>query len=136
MTVVFPDPPWSPGGVGLSSLEIETNRALTHTFIDTMPVVVTLIPRSKEPKPAGGFTWVDDEPREPQTMRLIEPSSYPNPVLNVDGIERRIEFELLGEWDAEIGVYDRFDHDGRRWEVISLIPANGYEQRANVARIG
>jgi hypothetical protein len=70
-------------------------------------------------------------------MRLIEPGTIPSPIVTLDGVQREVEFELLGEWDAVIGVYDVFElDDDSRWEVVGLAHFNGWEQRALVSKIG
>lgn len=122
-------------------MELRAQRKLTTAFIKTQPVVLTLHPRERVKQPAGGFTWTTDPegPRDPQTMRLNEPTlgvGNTRPTITQDGIERVVEFILLGAWDAEIGVYDVFDHGGGRWEVVQLVHDNGYERRAIVARHG
>lgn len=130
MTVIIPDPE-----EGLSQ-ELVIQRQLTVAFILTQPVEITLVPREKVKKPAGGFGWADQAPRPPQTMRLIEPGTIPRPVVTVDGIQREVEFELLGEWNATIGRFDTFSHDGARWEVVEVAHFNGWEQRALVSKVG
>lgn len=118
------------------NLELDTQRELTTAFILTQPVEITLVPREKIQKPAGGFAWADAPPRPPQVMRLIEPGNIPRPTVTVDGVQREVEFELLGEWDATIGRFDTFDLDGKHWEVVEVAHFNGWEQRALVSRLG
>jgi hypothetical protein len=114
--------------------ELGVQRKLTHAFIQTQPVELTLIPRERVKQPAGGWAYVDGAPRAPQTMRLVEPSSWPRPTATADGIERTVDFILLGDWDAELGLFDHFAHDGATWEVVDLLHFNGWERRALVAR--
>lgn len=120
--------------------EVDIQRTLTRAFINTMPVTITLVPRVKVQKPAGGFTWQEQAARDPQVMRLIEPSTVngiaPNPIVTGDGVERRIEFTLLGAHDAIIGLYDVFEHAGHEWEVVQVAHPLPWEQRASVARRG
>ena len=133
MTIILPDPePEQP--VNLAELRIQ--RRLTTSFIKTAPVVLVLIPRERVKKPSGGFGWEDLPARVPQLMRLIEPGAIPRPILTVDGVQREVEFELLGEYDALIGKYDTFELDGFHWEIIGLGHSNGWEQRALVAKVG
>lgn len=134
--IVVPNPPWSSGGVGSQGTELEVQRKITHSFILTAPVVVVLVPRSRVKQPAGGVVLQAGTARPAQTMRLIEPSSVPAPVVTLDGVQRIVEFELLGEYDSTIGVYDTFELDGKHWEVVGLGFFNGWEQRALVSRIG
>jgi hypothetical protein len=119
-------------------LELDVQRSLTKAFINTMPVQVVLQPRVRTRTASGGWVWTPGPPRPVQTMRLVEPSTVnnvaPRPVQAQDGQERKIDFFLLGEWDATIGLYDTFTYQGYTWEVIELAHDNGYEQRAAVAR--
>jgi len=112
------------------------NRRLTRAFIAQAPVEVTLIPRTKVPRAAGGFSWEDGEPRPPQTVKLNEPGNVPLPTVTIDGVQREAEFEMIGYHDATFGRFDRFEHAGARWEVLEVAHFNGWEQRALVAKIG
>lgn len=117
--------------------ELDIQKRLTHAFILTQPVTLALVPRAKLKQPGGGFAWQDLPPRAPQVMRLIEPSnSGPKPTVTTNGVEREVEFILLGEWDATIGLFDTFTHAGYDWEVVQLYHHNGWETRAAVARHG
>lgn len=120
--------------------ELDVQRKLTHTFILTRPITVVLKPRVKQRQPSGGFAWANGVPRAPQVMRLCDPPTVaqemPRPVNAQDGVQRTIEFMLLGEWNAEIGINDVFEYDGHQWEIIQLAQDNGWERRASVARYG
>ncbi len=119
----------------MSDVELRVQKRLTTAFINTQPISVALTPRQKVRTPTGGAKLEELAPRDPQTMRLVEP---PKPQLEIalDGIQREVEFLLLGEYDAELGVYDTFSHDGHDWEVVQLYHFNGWERRAAVARLG
>jgi len=118
--------------------ELTIQRQLTKAFIDTMPVTLVLTPRTKVPTDIGGFTWQEEEPRLPQVLRFVElDTSRPNdPIRTQDGIERRADFMLIGEWDAIIEVNDIFTYDGDSFTVIEMYYDNGWEVRAKVARHG
>ena len=117
--------------------ELLMQRRLTKAFIDTMPITLELTPRTREKKSTGGRDWVEGMTRSPQVLRLVEPPRPNDPIRTADGIMRDVEFLLIGEHDAEIGVYDIFaTTDGRWWEVIQLLHDNGWEKRAAVARYG
>jgi len=109
-------------------------RRLTHAFIAENPVALTLTPRSRVKQPAGGWAWEDAEPRTPQTMTLIEPTSWPRPTVTADGVERSVDFTLLGDWDSVVAVDDWFLHGGATWEVVEVAYFNGWETRALVSR--
>lgn len=117
-------------------IDLPTNRTLTKAFIDAVPVVLTLIPRANIKQPAGGYRWVEQTPRLPQTFTLIEPSGEQLPTVTTDGVERTILYELLGEWNAELARGDVFTHQGKDFEVVELFHENGYERRAMVSARG
>lgn len=133
---IIPDPPEGPGGFAGSGDEIDVQRHHTLAFIDTQPVVVQLIPRSRVKQPTGGYAYVDQVPRDSQTMRLIEPTGPPTLLLASDGVQRELAMILLGRWDVQIEKYDRFTLLGKAYEVASLYFPNGWEQRAEVIRLG
>lgn len=120
--------------------EQDIQRDLTHRFIQTQPVVLVLKPRQRHRTASGGWEWQNTVPRPPQVMRLCEPSTVnqimPAPATGQDGQVRKVEFMLLGEWDAAIGVNDTFTHDGAEFQVIEVAAFNGWEQRASVVRYG
>lgn len=120
--------------------EQDIQRNLTHAFILTRPVTITLKPRNRVQKPSGGFGWEDGQPRPPQIMRFLEPSTHlqemPNATPAQDGVVREVGMVLLGEWDAVIGKDDVFEHNGYRYQVVQPAEFNGWEQRASVVRYG
>lgn len=72
-------------------------------------------------------------------MTLIEQATQagePRPVRTVDGVERVVEFELLGEHDALLATHDVFTHQDKEWEIIGVFYENGYERRALVSARG
>lgn len=117
-------------------LDLATNRRLTKAFIDFNPVTITLIPRAKVKKPAGGFAWEEQAPREPQVVTITEPATLPRPQVTVDGIDREVDFILIAEHSAQVARSDVFIHQGRDWEVVDLFIDNGYEIRALVSARG
>ena len=118
------------------SLDLATNRRLTKAFIDFNPVAIVLIPRARVKQPAGGFAWVELEPRPPQVVTITEPPGEPRPQVTADGIDREVAFILIAEHNAEIARFDVFTHKGRDWEVVDLYIDNGYETRALVSARG
>jgi len=120
--------------------ELELQRRNTQAFIDSNPTTLTLIPRTRV-KRGSGFQWIEGQPRAPQVLRVIDQSSTRGPVQGsvhtADGVERRVEYQLLGNYQAAIGLYDTWvDANGLRWEIAELLPDNGYERRAQVVRRG
>lgn len=123
-----------------SEVELSAGRRVTEAFIDANPSSIVLIPRVYV-KDGGGARWVDQPPRAAQTFRLIDQTGGTGQTITLlsgsDGVQRRLAFQLLGRFDAEIGLYDYWvDGDGVRCEVAELLPDNGYERRAQVIRYG
>lgn len=117
-------------------MDLIAQRRMTTAFIQVKPEVISFVPRVKDRQPAGGFVWRELDPRPPQTVTFVEPPSNPVPLLTLDGVERRIELMIVGEYDLEIARYDVFTHQGREWEVVEIFYSNGYETRALVSGRG
>jgi hypothetical protein len=120
--------------------ELAMHRANTQAFIAANPSTLSLIPRTRQ-KSGTGVAWIPGPARPAQVMRLIDQSSTSGPtpgsVRAADGVQRRVTYQLLGTWDAAIGMYDTWtDAQGIVWEVQDLLPDNGYERRAEVIRYG
>lgn len=124
----------------MSENELRAQRRVTEAFIAANPSVLVLTPRERV-KDANGARLAPGTPRNPQTLRLIDQSSSsgatPGRVETADGVQREIVFVLLGPHDAQIGLHDSWaDASGTRYEVVELLPFNGYERRAQVVRYG
>jgi hypothetical protein len=123
-----------------SAGELQVNRVNTEAFIAANPSYVALIPRTAT-KTGEGILYVDGPPRASQRFRLIDQSStngpQPGSIVGADGTQRRVDYQLLGKFDAIVGLNDYWvDAAGIRWEVAELLPDNGYERRARVVRYG
>jgi len=124
----------------MNANELRVHRKNTKAFIDANPIVLALIPREAT-NSGTGQKLVDQTQRPAQTFRLIDQTRAfgpePGTVLASDGKQRKAEFQLLGEHDAVIGIYDYWtDSAGIRFEVANLIHDNDYEVRAQVIRYG
>lgn len=121
--------------------ELAVNRWNTEVFISFEPSSIALIPHVPV-KTGTGTTWQPQAARPVQVFRVIRQGTGLNPmtpgtVRASDGRQRRVEFQLLGKYDAVMGLYDSWtDSDGVRWEVADLVPDNQYEIRAQVVRLG
>lgn len=126
--------------VGISAIELSTQRLLTKAFIDTMPIELVLTPRTKVKTATGGTDFVEETPRAAQVMRLIEYTSEigqaPEASFGNVARQRYSQYELLGEWDAQLEVYDIFEFDNDKWNVVELLYNNQWEKRARVERFG
>lgn len=125
---------------GRSDAETKSLRHNTSAFIAANPSMIALIPRTRV-KSGTGIAWIDEDARPVQVLRLIDQSSSRSPtpgvVVSSDGQERKAEYQLLGTWDSEIGLYDYWiSPEGWRHEVAQLLPYNGYEVRVLVVRYG
>lgn len=124
----------------MDASELKFQRRNTEAFIKANPVTIALIPRTPV-KSGTGTRYMNGTPRDPQILRLIDQTrtfgAEPGTVVTADGLQRKAEYQLLGEHDAVIGQYDTWvDADGVRFEVGNLLPRNGYEVRAQVVRYG
>jgi hypothetical protein len=124
----------------MSPNELRLQRKNTAAFIAANSIQIQLIPRTKT-NTGNGPRWVDGPPREVQTFRLIDQTRthgvQPGTVLASDGKQRQADYQLLGEVDRTIGLYDYWvDSAGIRFEVGNLVAYNDYEVRAQVIRYG
>lgn len=119
--------------------ELRVNRLNTSAFIAADPLSLTLQVRGSVRTPSGAYSRERQSERPPQVFKLIMQSPAGGSIeqRTEDGTERQVDFILLGEWDAEIEVGDYWDDEaGQRWEVVALVPRNGYETRAVVEAHG
>ena len=121
----------------VGTLELDTQRAITVAYIATQPAVVTLIPRAKV-NTANGVSFTAGTPRAPQTVRMNEPgdSGRRTPIGTNDGIQRDVDYVLLGEYDAVVANNDVLVYRGQEYVVIQVMTPNDYEVRAMVVRHG
>lgn len=125
---------------GRSQIELDVNKANTTAFIDANPMLITLIPQVLT-KSGGGTRYVPGPARPGQKARLVDQTrtfaAQPGLVVAGDGKQRLIQYQIVMEFDAQIGKEDYWvDTDGIRWNVLDLLPNNGYERRAEVMRHG
>lgn len=129
-----------PFAEGRSEAELAVQRRNTTAFIDANPILLTLFPQERIK--TGGGTRLSALPARPaQKARLVDQTrtfgAQPGQLVAGDGRQRIITYQLLMEWDAEIAADDYWiDDDGIRWNVLDLLPNNGYERRAEVNRHG
>jgi hypothetical protein len=134
--IILPEPP-AELPPGFITLEMALKRDQTAWFIAANPVTLTLTPIRKDRTSSGASVIVDLPPRAPQKLRLISMSASQKPTITEDGVEREIDLTLLGPWDAQIDIGDWWrDGEGLLYEVIEMVPHNGYETRALVVKKG
>lgn len=136
MTIILPRPPTSEPQ-GQIPLEMQLLRDQTEWFIQANPFDLILIPINRVKQPGGGVAKVNQPPRAVQRLRLISMSYSQKPVITDDGIEREIDLTLLGAWDSEIDIGDHWrDGEDLWYEVVEMVPYNGYEVRALIVKNG
>jgi len=112
--------------------EVETNRRITKAFIDASPTVVSLIPQEETITPGGGRKLEDGSPRPDQTFKLIPMTFDQRPTVTLGGVERIISYTLLGEWDCQAGIWDKFtlpDQPDDYYLVVAIADGHGYEKK-------
>jgi hypothetical protein len=138
LNIPFPSTPLPPQ-VADTAYELWVQRRITHAFIRAEPVDIGLSRRSSSRTALGGVMKTFSRQLPTQTFKLImqSPAGASIEQRSDDGTERRVDYVLLGEWDADVEVGDYWDDEsGERNEVTSMIPYNGYETRANVEGYG
>lgn len=120
--------------------ELEVNKRNTVAFISARPMLVTLTPVQRVRTASGGTKVLDLPPRSPQTLRLIEQASAygnsPGLLQAQDGKQLKVTYQLLGPFDAVMGVGDHWSEGGITFEIAELLPFNGYERRGQVIQYG
>lgn len=111
--------------------ELEMQRRTTKAFIDADPTVIALTPQSVTITPGGGRKFEQDQPRADQTFKLIPMTFDQRPTVTSGGVERIIDYTLLGEWNAEGEVWDRFvlDNPDEYYLVVAIADGHGYEKK-------
>jgi hypothetical protein len=129
--------------MGQNPAALRVLRKQTKRFIDDDPFDIVLIPRAKTRVPGGGYEMTDQPPRPSQRVKLIYTGSArgiggaEGVQVTGDGVERRYDYVIVGEWDMVIEAGDHWtDALGNRCEVGGLIPDNEYERRATASIYG
>lgn len=123
----------------MSSIDVELsmNRRNTTRFIQADPQTIVLTPqiRTVEGKVAK---FVDGTPRLPQVFKFIMQSAAGGSIEQHtgDGTARRMDFQLLGDWNSQGDVYDHFLLGDTKYKITAIVPDNGYERRFVVEAYG
>lgn len=95
---------------------------------------ITLTPRETTVI-AGTKSMADLPSRDPQEFWFIWQGD--NPIVSTDkGTTRRLDFVLVGSFDAEVAVGDHWETAGQKFEITYLAPYNGYEVKCGGVSIG
>jgi hypothetical protein len=114
---------------------LEAQRAVTEAFIADDPTTAVLIPVTRVKTTTGGFLEQDGTPRPAQTFKLSELNFGAAPVVTVAGVERVVNYHLIGPYDMEIDTGDYWlDADGNRFDVVGFSEGHGYMRKALISR--
>lgn len=111
--------------------ELDHQRRMTKAFIDADPMVIALIPQSTTITPGGGRKLEQGQPRADQTFKLIPMTFDQRATVTAGGVERIIDYTLLGEWDAVGEVWDMFtlDDPNEYYLVVAISDGHKYERK-------
>lgn len=118
-----------------AQLILETQRKLTAALIADDPTTATLVPVTRVRTASGGYVEQDGTPRDPQTFKLSLLAYDQRPTITVAGVERLMDYHLIGPHDMQIGVGDWWtDEQGTKYEVAGFTEGWEYETKAFVFR--
>jgi hypothetical protein len=119
----------------VSSRYLQWQRKMTAAFIKDDPTTAELIPQVRVKTPSGGYAYSDGPARVAQTFKLSLLAYDQRPTLTVAGVERLMDFHLIGLHDMAIAVGDYWvDEAGTRYEVAGFTEGWDYETKAFVFR--
>lgn len=119
----------------VTSRYLTTQRRLTQLLINDDPTTAQFIPVVREDTTSGGFQEVDQTARLPQTFKLSLLAYDQRPTLTVAGVERVIDYHLIGLHDMQIEIGDYWqDEAGTRYEVAGFSEGWDYMTKAFIFR--
>ncbi|MET0418698.1 MAG: hypothetical protein ABW022_22005 [Actinoplanes sp.] len=108
---------------------------MTVAFIADDPTTITLVPRGRVTTPSGGWVEGDLAPRAPVDVKLSLLAYDQRPTVTIAGVERIIDYHLIGVWDMPIEVGDYWtDVEGTKYEVVGFSEGWEYMVKAFVLR--
>jgi hypothetical protein len=114
---------------------IQIQRGLTTSFINMDPTTASLVPRTRTKTAAGGFTETDGTARDAQTFKMVLLAYDQRPTVTLAGVERVIDYHLVGPHDMAIAVGDYWtDAEGTRYDVVGFSEGWGFETKAFISR--
>lgn len=112
--------------------ELDAQRRTTKAFINADPTTIVLTPQVTTITDGGGRKMEPGDPRAEQVFKLIPMTYDQRPTVTAGGVERIIDYTLLGEWDAEGEVWDTFtlEEDATEYYlVVAITNGHGYEKK-------
>lgn len=114
---------------------LEAQRRQTAALIADDPTTAALVPRGRVTTPSGGWVEGDLTPRASQTFKLSLLSFDQRPTVTIAGVERLVDYHLVGTHDMAIAVGDYWlSPDGTRYEVVGFTEGWDYMTKAFVIR--
>lgn len=114
---------------------LDMQRRMTAFLIADDPTTASLIPVTRATLANGGYADVDGSPRPPQTFKMSLLAYDQRPTITVAGVERVLDFHLIGPHDMAIAVGDHWTApDGTKYEVAALTEGWDYMVKAVVFR--
>ena len=120
-----------------SDTEIAAQTRITQAFINNDPTEIELFPQEEQITPNGGRTRVVGAARALQTFKLIPMTFDQRPTVTAGGVERIIDYHLLGMPDAVVLVDDVFfldDFPDDYFLVVAVSDGHQYEKKVLVER--
>lgn len=117
------------------SVILAAQRSATAAFIAQDPTTAQLIPTTRVNQTNGGFKEQSGTPRSSQTFKLSLLAFDQRPTLTLAGVERIIDYHLIGPHDMAIAVGDYWvDQQNTRYDVVGLSEGWDYETKAFISR--
>jgi hypothetical protein len=118
-----------------NSVVLGIQRQITAAFIADDPTTAQFIPVTRAKQANGGFQEVDGTPRVAQTFKLSLLAFDQRPTVTVAGVERVIDYHLIGPHDLVAAVGDYWiDDEGTRYDIVGFSEGWEYERKAFVSR--
>lgn len=108
-----------------NATELAIHRANTKIYIDSDPVEIVLRTRVEE-WVAGTKKFEEGSPRAGQRFKIIWSGST-GFTYTIEGLTRRFDFILVGEYDAVVEITDFWRVNSQDNEIQYIFPSNGYE---------
>jgi hypothetical protein len=119
------------------STTVDAQIMITRAFIDNDPTDVELFPQEEAVTPSGGRSRIVGNSRGLQTFKLIPMTFDQRPTITAGGVERVIDYTLLGMPNAVVKVDDVFSFDGFSREyylIVAISDGHQYEVKAMCER--
>jgi hypothetical protein len=125
----------TPGPTTGDPAVLEAQRRMTAALIADDPTTIELIPYSRVATATGGFRYQAGTTRAPQTVKMSLLNFDQRPTTTVAGVERLVDYHLIGPWNMAIAVGDIwYAEDDTTWEVLGFSEGWDYMTKAFIGR--